>query len=205
MFGNRRIAVSGSVSPFVDRDALVKPYLNISGSSEDALLTLYISAAQNLVENYCCRFIAQRSIVEDIFDNPQSRKLVLSQTPVIAITSIVDGDGVTINSGDYSVDLASGVVTMETGEGDFLGDYIVTYTCGYATIPTPVQMAMLELVKQARNDKSRDQDVVIQQSTDTGMATYKGAVPGVQQADKQLPGLPDSVARWLKSYRRRFV
>lgn len=205
MLGNRRVVLTGTVSPFVDRDTLVKPYLNITGSSEDTLLTLYIAAAQQLVEDYCQRPIALRTCVEDIYDNPLDRRLVLTNTPIVAMTSIVDADGVTVNSSYYDVDLQTGIITLDADHGDFLGDYVVTYTCGYAAIPDPVKMAMLELVKQARNDKSRDQDVVIQQSTDTGMATYKGAVPGVQQAEKSMPGMPDSVVRWLKPYRRRFA
>lgn len=205
MLSNRRITVSGAVSAFVDRDTLVKPYLGITGVSEDTLLTLWIASCQSQIERYCDRFIAQRTIVEEVYEQPNAREIVVSHSPIIAVTSIVDQDGVTVTSTDYESDLKSGVIFLgEPGERWF-GDYVVSYTTGYATIPESIQVAMLELVKQARNDKDRNSDAVIVQSADTGSVTFKGAVPGVQQADKAAPGWPESVIRLLKPYRRHWA
>ena len=91
MFGPRKITLgSPSLNPIVARDALVKPYINVTSSTYDTLLDIMIAAAQEQAESYCQRFFSSRTVTEKIRDELASRHLVLVHTPIISVTSIVD-------------------------------------------------------------------------------------------------------------------
>jgi hypothetical protein len=208
MLGNRKITLGSPTGAVVDRDTTVKTYLGISGSSEDTLLDLWIEAAVTQAEKYCDRFFLQRTVTETLFDECASRSLVLTHTPIASVTSIVDPDGVAVDSDDYAVDLAAGVVTYDDTGTRFLGDFTATYVAGWleADIPASIQIGVLELIKQARNAKARDPDVVIMQSPDVGTLTFKGAIPGITSAGQgSLADIPASVQRALMPYKRRWA
>lgn len=208
MLANRQITLGSPTGSVVDRDTLVKSYLGISGSSEDTLLDLWITACVQQAEAYCQRFFLQRTVTEKMFEELPSRAMVLSHVPVATFTSLVDVDGVTVSAADYSVDLAAGVVTLDDIGNAFEGDYTATYTAGWlaANIPGSIKVAILEMIKQARSAKSRDYDAVIRQSPDVGTITYRGAIPGITAANAgALAELPSSVQRALMPYKRRWT
>lgn len=208
MLANRRFTLGSPTGVVVDRDTLVKPYLGITGSSEDTLLDLWIAAAVTQAEHYCQRFFLQRTVLEYLYEEIATRALVLTHTPIASMTSIVDESGTTLVGSTYATDLAAGVVTYVDAGDQFEGDYTVSYTAGWlaASIPKSIQLAVLELVKQARNNKARDPDVVIMQSPDVGTLTYRGAIPGITAATTgALADMPASVQRALSPYKRRWV
>lgn len=208
MLANRQITLGSPTGSVVDRDTVLKPYLGISGSSEDTLLDLWIASCVAQAEAYCNRFFLQRSVVEIMFDELSTRRLVLSHTPIATFTSIADIDGVAVSASDYSVDLVAGLVTYDDPGSLWAGDYTATYTAGWlaANIPASLKIAICELVKQARNTKTRDSDVVIMQSPDVGTVTYKGAIPGITSSSAgALADMPASVQRALKPYKRGWV
>ena len=47
--------------------------------------------------------------------------------------------------------------------------------------------------------------MVIRQSPDIGMVTYRGAVPGVTASSKSLADMPASAQRYLSAYKRGFA
>lgn len=208
MLANRRITLGSPTGEIVSRDSLVKPYLGITGTSEDTLLDLWIAAATEQAEAYCQRFFLQRTVTEVMYQELESRSLVLTHAPVASVTSIVDEGGSTVTADDYATDLAAGVITFDDSGIVFFGDYTVTYVAGWlaASIPKSIQLAICELVKQARTSKDRNSDVVIEQSPDVGTVTYRGAIPGITASHAgAIAELPASVQRALMPYRRRWV
>lgn len=206
MFANRAITLGSPTGEIVSL-ATLKTYLGISGSGDDTILTLMLAAATQTAEDYCARFFLQRTVAEVMTDELPSRRLVLSRLPVGAFTSLVDSDGVTVSASDYSVDLASGLLTHDDPGFLFEGDLTATYTAGWlaANVPASIQLAILEIAKQNWNAKTRDPDVVIRQSPDIGMVTYRGAVPGVTASSKSLADMPASAQRYLSAYKRGFA
>ena len=208
MLANRHIVLGAPTGSVVDRDALVKPYLGISGTGEDALLDLWIAACITQAEAYCQRFFLQRTVTERLYEELPSRHLVLSSAPVASVTSIVDSGGTTVPAAEYSFDAAAAIITFDDVGHEFEGDYTVTYVAGWlaADIPASIKVAILEMVKQARTAKSRDYEAVIRQSPDIGTVTYRGAIPGITSANAgALSELPPSVQRGLMPYRRRWA
>jgi hypothetical protein len=208
MLGSRRVTLGSPTGAVIDRDTTVKTYLGITGTSEDTLLDLYISSAVAEAERYCDRFFLQRTVVEQLFEENASRTIVLMHKPLASLTSIVDESGQTVSSSDYLVDLPGGIVTMKYPGVTLSGDLTVSYVAGWlaASIPSGIALGCLDLIKQMRNAKSRNDDAVIRQSPDIGSVTYKGAVPGVSATGPGgLPDMPASVQRHLAPYRRRWV
>lgn len=90
--------------------AALKVYLDIapSNTDDDALLTLLIARAQAMIDAYCRQtFEAAGDTTRyfyaiDVHDggNVDGRDLVLD-APLCAITSITNGDGVTVTAGNY--------------------------------------------------------------------------------------------------------
>lgn len=208
MLGNRILTLGSPTGEIVNRDALVKPYIGVTGTADDALLDIMIEAAITQAETYCQRFFLQRSVTETMQGELSSRKLVLFHTPVGTLTSIADSDGTVIDSGDYILDTKAGIVSYVDSGTLFAGDYTAIYTAGYfaASMPASIKLAILELVKQAWGTKVRDGDAVIRQSPDIGSITFKGAVPGItDNYGGALKDLPSSVQRALAPYKRNWA
>lgn len=94
---------------YTDKDAL-KIYLGIDAgeTSDDALLTTLIARAQAAVDRYCGQsFEASADTTRYYLATPcddggavDGRDLILD-APLCAITSVTNGDGVAVASGDY--------------------------------------------------------------------------------------------------------
>ena len=208
MLANRTITLGSPTGVVVDRDTLVKPYLGVTGTSEDSLIDIWIEAAVDQAEAYCQRFFLQRSVVERIYDELPTRHLVLVNTPIASVTSITDVDLTAISSTYYTIDTEAGIVSHKDSGSRFSADLIVTYTAGWlaASIPGSIKIAICELVKQSRNSKTKDPDTVIRQSPDVGSLTFRGAIPGIVAANAgALAELPSTVQRALMPYRRNWA
>lgn len=79
---------------YLDRDSDLKPYLGVSGSSDDALLDNLLSAAQQAIERYCDRaFEAASDSVRTFAAEQHSAGRVLHlDTDLCQVTSITNGD-----------------------------------------------------------------------------------------------------------------
>lgn len=100
--------------------AVLKTYLKVTGTSQDAMLTSMLTAANEWGEKYTGREFRDNTwkVLFDCFTNP----LVLHRNPVDTITSVkhlVDGSQVIVDSADYyKVDHTqeSGLFTVEGKE-----------------------------------------------------------------------------------------
>lgn len=142
-------------------------------SVANATLDAYIDSASRIVENYCHRKFASKTVSER---HPYrfSPDVILKHTPVTAVSNVtlycrydptanignvtndypsnmtatptgaVLGYVVKPNSGVMSVDPYSFRVSSEQIQAQYF--YEVNYTGGYVNIPTPVKLAVAKLV-----------------------------------------------------------
>ncbi len=143
-----------------------KTYLGISDNSKDALLTLLITAVGKSIETYCGRTFASTVFTNEEYDGGGTKELRLKNYPVTTFTKLErnkaednSDDWEEIDSEDYWVDLNSGIITRSSGFLDFepteeeglssdsyfwgKSKYRATYTAGFATVPTDIQLAVL--------------------------------------------------------------
>ena len=129
-----------------------KIHLRVDGTDEDTYIASLIKVATSLCEAYAgLSFITRtRTIKVDSF---YGKDLILPYGPVTAITSIeyVDSDDAsqTIDSGDYTLDMSSGMAKVRVTESWpytnlTLNNVVITYVAGRATAAD-----VPEIVKQA--------------------------------------------------------
>jgi len=118
-----------------------------AGTTGDELLTALIDEATDAIETFCGRSFARAVVTESIPGTGRTR-LMVSRTPVVAVSSIVR-DTSTVSSSEYSIENANaGFIYREDGwyytvteqSADLVErvmpslpilDYDVTYTGGY--------------------------------------------------------------------------
>lgn len=153
-----------------------KTYAGITGSGDDAVLTVLIDAASAAVRRACGRHestgFASATYTETI-DGTGADTISLVEWPVSSVTSIkyIDDNGVetTIAATAYRVNLATGVVYMlGSGHGrsqvdsdgymvvggwgwepkwtQGFGNYQAVYVGGYSPIPSDLAYAVFRLV-----------------------------------------------------------
>ena len=151
-----------------------KNYAEVSGSSDDTLITILINQITEFVENYTGRRFKQTTYTNEEYDGTGTNTLILKQYPVSTFTSLNErstrqneSDWNTIDSTDYFVDLATGIITLIPYEfipGTKL--YRATYTAGYdfdnstnfleETEAGDIEWAAWELTKAAYNRRRQE-------------------------------------------------
>jgi len=124
-------------------DSDLKEYLNISGTSQDALLTKIANRASAVIEDWLGRTIQAATYTEkhDGGDN----FIVVKHTPINSITSLVD-DSVTVATSKYVYYSESGIVKLKSGYfTSGLQKVEITYNGGYSTVPDVITEAAIEL------------------------------------------------------------
>lgn len=135
----------------------------VDGTDEDDLLTLYISAARQFVENYTGRALISQTwelVLDDFSDT-----MMLPKGPAQSITSITyyDTDEVlqTLATDQYVLDSASDPawvvkptdVTFPTvAEG--VNNVIIRFVAGYSALPQEMKAAMLVLIASWFDNRS---------------------------------------------------
>lgn len=170
--------------------AKAKAWGRIPGSSGDALLAVLVTSCSAWIESVTSRSFSSQSTSE-IRDGTGGQELVLANRPVISMTSL------TVNAVAIPAQPADGQ------RGYFLvGDLLclygatftrgrknvrVTYTGGYATVPTDIEQACNELVISAYNRGSRGPDM-------------ESRSAGGQSHSWTLEDMPDSVRKVIARY-----
>lgn len=89
--------------------SMAKSHMRVSGSTDDALITVYMNAAINDAEEYTGRAVFDTVYKYTLMDFPSGAEIVLPRSPVSAVASIkyYDEDGVlqTFGTGNYSVNI----------------------------------------------------------------------------------------------------
>jgi hypothetical protein len=116
-----------------------KDYAEVSGSSDDTLITILINQVTEFIENYTGRRFKQTAYTNEEYDGTGNHKLILKQYPVSTFTNLQErstrqneDDWNVLDSKDYFVELSTGVITLIPYEfipGTRL--YRANYTAGY--------------------------------------------------------------------------
>jgi hypothetical protein len=150
-----------------------KKQLNIDATDtgDDDELRGFITGASLAVERELGNVVARRSFTERRTAVSDGRVL-LSNEPVLAVTSAVSADGSTTWAlEDLDVDDASGLVAAKSG-APLSGDVDFTYTAGLRIVPDDYQLATL---------------IVVQHLWETQRGRY-GAVPGGSTEPEYMSG-----------------
>lgn len=126
----------------------LKPYLGFLAHdvAHDAMLELRAEAVTQEIERETGRIYVTRTITAELHSGTGSRRVELRYYPVTAITALTE-DGEAVASADYSLDSASGVITLLNGDTWSTLDVkniSVTYTAGYAR--TAAELADVKLL-----------------------------------------------------------
>lgn len=123
----------------------VKAQLNITGTSNDALLNIFLNSALKLVEARVGPSTVQ-SFTEQI--TVRAPAFNLSYRPLVSITTLTSlGNGwPTLTASMLNFDERSGSV-WRIDHGPLTGQYEVTYTAGWATFPDNYHLATLITVQ----------------------------------------------------------
>jgi len=136
-----------------------------------ALLAALISAASVAVQQYCGRKFTS-TLYTDLYDGDGQDTLVLNEYPVaaLALTSIKtiadDDTKTTIAVTDYRYTTAGVVRLKYTTFPVGFQNIEVIYTGGYATIPSDLQEAVVQVATKLYADGAHDPQVAIERLGD---------------------------------------
>lgn len=132
----------------------VKESLGIDSSvtKYDNLIRRMINKSTDMIENYCERRFTSTVYTAETYNASHTNTLVLKQRPIITFTSLEvrdwdlnQGTFETIPSELYFVDSSSGILQLLWNAYGSFKRYQVTYTAGYATIPSDLAEACVAL------------------------------------------------------------
>lgn len=180
----------------------VKDELGITGTSDDALLTQYITEATATLQARCDRETFAKETVRETWRNVcHASSLIALRRPIASISTIVE-DSVTLTSADYEID-GRQIFRLDGADGRACWNawkIEVTYQAGYdlpASAPDILARACRVLVKSRWMARGRDPLVKSEE------------VPGVIRQDYWVgdvfgsdpDGLPAEIAGQLTRYR----
>ncbi len=143
----------------------MKTRLNVSGSTYDTFLTEQITMVSEVVESYCRRKFestewVETFYIEDFQEFQKSKEeITCYMFPIISVDTVlekIDEDDTGTAITDYRIHKPTAKIIKKRGAYPFFcGKNIVeiTYTAGYATIPTPVQEVVYSVVGERYNKK----------------------------------------------------
>jgi len=147
----------------------LKEYLQLSGTSDDALLAVIINGISQRVHDFCQRNLLSASYTH-YFNGNGRRELLLAKAPVTAVTSVhedhlrVWGDDTLVAAADRVVEPCGRMLCINNKDVWTRGilNIKVIYTAGYslATLPASVDLAVKEFCAAAYyKAKNRRHDV----------------------------------------------
>ena len=155
----------------------VKAWLKIDGTDDDTLLTSLIASATAECEAYAgLSFITRTRTVKLSYFS--GKEIILPYGPVTSLTSIdyVDPDDAsqTVDPGDYTVDIASGLARVRVTESWpytslGLSNVVVTYVAGYANAAAVPEIIKTAIKKKIAVDYEKRGDTM--ENSDSWMKT----------------------------------
>lgn len=124
-----------------------KSNLGITVTTYDTQLQTFVDAADRVIEDITGPVLA--ASVTETFNG--GRQSVVLRSPAASVTSVTV-DGTALAAGDFTADLASGVVysgstTVPTTFSYGRQNIVVEYTVGADTVDANVKLAALELIR----------------------------------------------------------
>jgi uncharacterized phiE125 gp8 family phage protein len=137
--------------------AQAKSHLSISPSDtlQDARVELFINAASEKIERYTNRKLVSQGTIAELQHGRRENILLLNQWPIIAISQVsIDSTGahtdpatvLAANSYAISDDFNSLLLVNSTFPVGF-NNVKISYTAGYVTVPSDLELAVLWLVE----------------------------------------------------------
>lgn|SRR5574341_409007 len=173
--------------------AQFKTYKVISGSGEDTLIGEFLTRAQAMIDKWCGRtFEWPGAAVARTFDSSRDTDglTLFLNDDLIAISSIVNGDGSTITSAQYSpvpttapyrrIRLlnSTGVIWRPTAAGDSEGAISITGKWAYSlTAPDPIIHATLRLAVWLYNQRVAGPEADRVVTSGDGAVMYPSRMP----------------------------
>lgn len=161
--------------------AEMKSYLGVqtSDTSHDTFLTEQINLISDVIEAYTRRVFSSASYAQTFYrtDFDQTHELSLFHFPLVSVTSIVE-DGTTLDSSLYRINKPTGIITRP--DSYFFScpvETVVTYTAGYAAIPSPIKSVVYTLVQERYNKKNSGVDL------NFGSDVQRISIPGAISID----------------------
>lgn len=141
--------------------AAAKTDLGISGTSEDARLSAWISQASGMIATECNRVFGLETLSEKFRPTTSAERLILSRYPISTITSVTE-DTTVVDADDYEADNEPGLLFRLISDSRTCwtaAKIVVVYTAGYSLptgVPEGLKRACLSLVKLMRAQATRD-------------------------------------------------
>lgn len=133
----------------------LKSYLRIESNAENTLLQALLNRATAQLEVWIDAPITATSVMAvdraAVLDPIPCTSLVFPQRPISSTVTLVDSEGTTVSSAEYTVNTASGVIYANTGYSFPYGPYTITATCGlslrgdYARIEPMLSQCIIDL------------------------------------------------------------
>lgn len=138
-----------------------KAYMQVTGTTYDALITGYRDYVESTIETYVDNKInsttisgEKLSVIEPYdlqsyrsFDLNSKRLQTRTRYSPVASYTITDNGTTLVESTDYIMNTATGTITFLTSVTSVPSDLLITYTAGYTTCPNDLKMVALEMVK----------------------------------------------------------
>lgn len=127
--------------------AQAKTHLNISTTTHDVELQVFIDAAEAAIKAIIGPIAAQS--VTAVIRTGDTSTLVLPIAPAISLTSVTADGGLAEDLSDFTLDEASGLVTRSAPWSDTFAAavYTVTYSAGRSPVPADILIAIAEMVR----------------------------------------------------------
>lgn len=186
---------------------LMKDTLGITDNAQDTKLSMYLNLSGNAAEKYIDNIIDQRSATEQL-----SRTLspvALRYWPVSDLTLVeVDGEDKTTEYRQLFDDGIGWITKSSTTEGatsvvfsHVPGQMNITYTAGYAPLPTELGYAIMQGAISYRNaDQSDGIAGPVKKESIVGVGSFEYETSTF--TEKAFGLLPGSVTAVLEPYRR---
>lgn len=154
-----------------------RKHLRLQGTADDEELRLYVEATTGIVEYYVGAVV--RRTVTDVHHGGPA--IALDKTPVLELTSITPmvAGGIAYSPGDIDVDTESGVLRLKGGSWFARGPYRITYTAGRATVPAPILLASVEIIRHLWRTRQADRTGQVRPAGDDEVLVpgYGWAIP----------------------------
>ena len=163
----------------LDTLANVKTRLGISTTEDDTFLTSQITLISDVIEAYCRRKFSETDWIETFYKESfvsSTVEIQLYHFPVSAVTAL-SIDGVPFDVTQLKIHKPTSSIRRKDNGLLYGNEVIVSYTAGYAAVPTPVLEVLDSLVKERLNKRKTGVDL------NFGSDVQRVSIPGAISID----------------------
>ena len=145
-----------------------KDYCKVDNDKSDWLFNTLIESYTANIQNWTGKDIVSTTYNEKYDIGYRQKFVFLKQYPIISIVAVTSHTTAMVENTDYVAEYDTGILKKEEQDAIDVLDYIkdfwyegqhelqVTYIAGYATVPSPIKLATLKLVKRDYFDSGVD-------------------------------------------------